>query len=219
MHTLEADTLTYTDTPNPVIAGATLTRPGSPPVYYRYSLTEQGFVSPEADFAALSFLPGRTDYLYREKDGREWTFLRPRGTWGCPSRLLGAWEGNSGDGKACEKHMISAPTPHDTHVDLFRPCVESRLSQRHRIFPDFVPGWMRSFRSIPVSTWHACTKGITYAGRGEISGKCSAAQDRVYTWCYSGCGSWKLGSESCFCVCTYPGQAASYAETLFSVAV
>ena len=57
-----------------VVAGATLMRPGDRPVYYQYDFTEQGFVSPGADFAALSFLPGRTGYLYREKDGREWTF-------------------------------------------------------------------------------------------------------------------------------------------------
>ena len=49
-------------------------RPGERPVYYPYNPAEQGFVSPGADFAALSFPPVRTGYLYREKDGREWTF-------------------------------------------------------------------------------------------------------------------------------------------------
>ena len=43
-------------------------------MYYRYSLAEQGFASPGADFAALSFLPSRMGYLYREKDGWEWAF-------------------------------------------------------------------------------------------------------------------------------------------------
>ena len=57
-----------------VVAGVTLMRPGERPVYYQYDFTEQGFVSPGADFATLSFLPERTGYLYREKDGREWTF-------------------------------------------------------------------------------------------------------------------------------------------------
>ena len=74
MCALETDTLAYTDTANPMIAGATLMRPGERPVYCQYSLTEQGFVGPGVDFAVLSFLPGRTGYLYREEDGREWTF-------------------------------------------------------------------------------------------------------------------------------------------------